>query len=141
VNCPRCGGTLLGLGTYCWTCRGYVQDLAATTQKPTTTEPEDARLEKAVQEAVALEFRVRGFKVWWLSQPRATMQSGGLADLYVTGRGLCIWVEVKRRHRRSQQSAEQLEFMKAVLENGGLIRVVRHESEVHGLIEDLSFGR
>lgn len=62
-----------------------------------TSKRKKAAPEKAVQQAVVRVLEAAAFKVSDLSQPRATMQTPGLPDLYATSRrwGIALWVEVK----------------------------------------------
>ena len=68
---------------------------------PEPAEPErDARiLEKAEQVEVVKNFRRAGFKVYWLSQSRASKQTPGLPDLYFVhkAKGIALWWETKRQ--------------------------------------------
>lgn len=59
--------------------------------------PVPATYEKAVQEQVVRLFMLAGCQVARLSQPRRTMQTLGLPDLWIFGPGECFcWFEVKR---------------------------------------------
>jgi hypothetical protein len=69
--------------------------------------------EKQWEAWVIEAFRTAGATVWKLSQPRATMQSEGVPDLYVVWprRRAAFWFEVKRpgeRLRPAQQRFREL---------------------------------
>lgn len=66
--------------------------------------------EKQVQRAVRQLYELHGCAVYDLSQPRATMQTAGLPDLYVVweSSGAAWWHEVKRPGGRA--TLAQLEF-------------------------------
>ena len=130
-TCPA-GHPLEGLGTFCWECGSYVADLDSAGRAELVA-TDDTRSEKEVEWAVIGRLKELGFKVWKLSQPRATMQTEGIADLFVTGRGLCAWVEVKRWD--GEQSEAQMAFEAAVTANGGLYILARSEADVMVLAE------
>ena len=74
--------------------------------------------EKQVQHAITdLLKKQLGFSVWNLSQPRATKQSFGLPDLIAIGRGLILFIEVKRPG--GKQTIYQEDFGLQVQDNGG----------------------
>lgn len=77
------------------------------------TESED-RLEKEEQCEVVKLYRAMGCKVYSLSQPRATMQTEGIGDLFVVcqRKGVAFWHETKRRidGKLEKQRVEQREF-------------------------------
>lgn len=138
MKCPACGNPLEGLGSYCWTCEGYVADL----QKPKPTEgtpaPEapkrkDERSEKEIQHGIKQVLQAHGFAVWDTSQPFAAKITPGLPDLFATGRGLCLWIECKSA--KGRQTDEQMYFQKTVQKNGGLYLIARHEEDVMGFID------
>lgn len=66
--------------------------------------------EKSVQVRVIATFKAHGGVVASLSQPRASMQTPGIADLYVflPRRRRTVWWETKRPG--GKQSKEQIEF-------------------------------
>lgn len=68
-------------------------------------------LEKAEQRAIGNMARAIGCKVYNLSQARASKQSPGLPDLWITKRaiGLAFWWETKRQVG-GQRSTAQMEF-------------------------------
>lgn len=113
-SCPRCGEDLSdGLGTYCWTCHSYVEDPEPTTTAPAAPEPS----EKQIQAGISRFLQEVGLSVYDLSQPRNTMQTPGLPDLYVVGCGRCLWAECKKPGGR--QSEAQEAFQADVEANGG----------------------
>lgn len=71
-------------------------------------------LEKQVQHDVVKLYQAMGCDVYSLSQPRATMQTPGLGDLFVVcwRKRLAWWHESKRRvdGKLTKQSDEQAEF-------------------------------
>jgi hypothetical protein len=71
-------------------------------------------LEKAEQAEVVKRFRVCGFKVYSLSQARASKQTPGLPDLWLMNpaRALGLWWETKRQ-KGGRFSDAQLEFAAA----------------------------
>jgi len=99
----------------------------------------DERTEGEIQKATANVLRAMGCAVWSLSQYRPSGQSEGLPDLFVTGRGACIWIEMKSA--RGKQSPAQEAFQQAVEANGGTYAVIRHESEAVALIERAAMRR
>ena len=94
----------------------------------------DTRTEGEIQRATVRMLRQLGFTVWSTSQPRASAVTAGVADLYVTGRGVCCWVEMKAA--RGKQTAEQKRFQQAVEENGGRYLLAHNESEVLAYLLD-----
>ncbi len=74
------------------------------------------RLEKAEQWEVVKLYRTVGCKVYSLSQPRATMQTEGLGDLFVVcpRKRLAWWHESKRRvnGELTKQTEEQIELQR-----------------------------
>lgn len=80
-----------------------------------------------------------GWTVYDLAQPRATMQTPGLPDLYVVGFGVAAWLEVKRP--KGKQSDAQTLFEQVVRENGAIYQVVRSEEEAVRWSEDVRKGR
>ena len=86
--------------------------------------------EKAVQAAVTAALRAMGFAVSDLSQPRASMQTPGIPDLYAQhpGWGIRLWVEVKAR--RGRTSAAQDRWHDAERRAGGTVVVARSAGDV-----------
>ena len=76
--------------------------------------PDEDRLEKEEQRKVVKLYRAMGCTVYSLSQPRATMQTQGIGDLFVVcqRKGVAFWHETKRRinGKLEKQRAEQREF-------------------------------
>lgn len=72
------------------------------------SERDDRILEKAEQLEVVKNFQRAGFKVYSLSQSRASKQSPGLFDLWCVNvkRGVALWWDVKRQVG-GELSAEQ----------------------------------
>lgn len=98
---------------------------------------EDPRSESEIQSATAKRLRQTGFRVWSTSQFRSSSVTKGMADMFVTGRGICCWIEMKRRGKK--QTQEQKDFQRAVEENGGLYHLGTHEDEVLAfLLEEIS---
>ncbi len=87
----------------------------------------DDRLEDVIQEAGRKALELLGFKVYSLSQDRATRQTPGIADTYVAGHGRTTWAEWKRPGE--VQSADQFDFEKNVIENGAEYHVWMHEND------------
>lgn len=88
----------------------------------------DTRTEGQIQRATVRVLRQIGFTVWSTSQARASSVTAGVADLYVTGRGVCCWIEMKAAW--GKQTAEQARFQKAVEDNGGRYLLAHNELEV-----------
>lgn len=76
--------------------------------------PDEDRLEKEEQREVVKLYRSMGCKVYSLSQPRATMQTAGIGDLFVVcqRKGVAFWHETKRRvnGKLDKQRPEQEDF-------------------------------
>lgn len=94
----------------------------------------DQRTESAIQTATVRTLRAVGFKVWSTSQARASSVTRGVADLFVTGRGICCWIEMKAAW--GKQTKEQAAFQRAVEENGGRYLLAHNESEVLAYLLD-----
>ena len=129
--CPRCGGGLGGLATYCHTCEEYVADMDASPPQEARTRaaaliPDD-RLEDVIQEAGRKALELLGFTVYSISQDRATRQTPGIADTYVAGHGRTTWAEWKTA--KGVQSPDQILFEETVTANGDEYHVWRHENE------------
>jgi uncharacterized Zn finger protein (UPF0148 family) len=137
VKCPDCSTPLDGLGTFCWTCEKYVDQMGQTAQQ--TKAPKDERSEKEIQEAAKRALRMMGFSVWDTSQPHAAKITPGLADLCVAGRGITAFIEVKSA--KGKQTDEQERFQRAVVANGGLYLCARHEAEVVEWLTEMSAVR
>jgi len=74
--------------------------------------------EKQVQKAITDLLKGQlGLSVYDLSQPRHTMQTRGLPDLIAIGRGLILFIEVKRPG--GKQTIHQQDFGLQVEANGG----------------------
>ena len=131
LTCPRCGGGLRGLATYCRTCEEYVEDMVASSPQEARTRAADAipddRLEGAIQEAGRKALELLGFTVYSFSQDRATRQTPGIADTYVAGKKRTTWAEWKRVGE--VQSPDQIDFEETVTANGDEYHVWRHENE------------
>jgi hypothetical protein len=69
-----------------------------------------------------------GYHVYHLSQPRATMQTEGLADDLYLGHGRLLAVEYK--YGRNRQTATQQAFQAAWEANGGRYLCVRSVGEL-----------
>lgn len=92
--------------------------------------------EKQVQQQVKRLLHHLGFIVSDLSQPRASMQTAGLPDLYCQHRRLkaCFWVEVKRPGGKvsdNQQAWHENEH-----ESGGTVYVVHSASEMADILSE-----
>lgn len=94
--------------------------------------------EKAIQARVKACAELMGFAVSDFSQPRASMQTPGIPDLYVTHRGkkLRAWVEVKTPD--GALSKEQRDWHLRTISAGGRVWVVRSASEFAAFAE--SYG-
>lgn len=147
MKCPGCGGKLVGLATWCEPCGKYVADMKAENESgwsphagPRAAAPviPDDRLEDVIQEAGRKALELLGFKVYSLSQDRATRQTPGMADTYVTGHGRTTWAEWKRPGEK--QSPDQVDFEIDVVGNGAEYHVWRHESEAIAWAEDAMAG-
>lgn len=132
-TCPA-GHELVGLGTYCWECPGYVEPRKAQ-EAPGTAPSEvlDPRSEKEIQASVKRFLQGIGYSVWDTSQPFAAKITPGLPDLFVTGRGRCVWIECKSA--KGKQSEAQATFQAAVEANGGRYILARSEVDVAILAE------
>lgn len=86
--------------------------------------------EKAVQRAVTDALHRMGFRVSDLSQPRASMQTPGLPDLYAQHPhwGICLWVEVKAA--RGRLSPAQAAWHEAERAAGGTVVVARSAADL-----------
>lgn len=132
--CAR-GHQLMGLRTYCWVCHDEGQD--GTLPEP--VEPArpaiDERTEKEIQHAIKKTVHGMGFRTWDTSQPHAAKITPGLPDLFVAGRGVCAWIEVKRADGHLTEAQER--FRETVLANGGHHLVARHEAEVVAFLTNI----
>lgn len=135
TTCPRCGGDLEGLATFCHTCDEYVADmptaeeaaLYAASQPRAADIISDDRLEDVIKLAAKKAIEPLGFVIYDLEQNRPTRQTEGIADLYVCGFGRCTWAEMKKAD--GVQSPDQVVFEKIVTANGAEYHVWRHENE------------
>lgn len=132
---PDCGRPLTGLGSFCHGCARYAADFRRDEPK-SSRHRDDPRSEKEIQGACTNAWKALGFLVWNLSQPRATMQSEGLPDQLVIGRGLVLLVEYKSA--TGEQRDDQKRLQAAVEANGGRYLLIRHESEVIAWHEQLA---
>lgn len=148
TKCPGCGGKLEGLATWCEPCGKYVADMKAEASDgwspyagPRAAAPviPDDRLEDVIQEAGRKALERLGFKVYSLSQDRATRQTPGIADTYVAGHGRTTWAEWKRPGEN--QTPDQVDFEIEVVGNGAEYHVWRHESEAIAWAEDVMANR
>jgi hypothetical protein len=82
-----------------------------------------APLEKTVQWEIVQALRLLGFDVSSFSQPRASMQTEGIPDLYARHEawGLRIWIECKRPG--GKLSFEQQAWHAAERAAGGIVLV------------------
>lgn len=96
-----------------------------------------AVLERKEQAEVAKIFRAHGCLVYSLSQPRATKQAPGLADLYVFAprARLAWWFEVKRPVG-GVQSPAQREFQQ-LCDQCGVRYVIGGQREAWALVQNL----
>ncbi len=130
TKCPGCGDDIHEAATFCWTCREYVSVLGRSERCVAGTVASripDDRLEDVIQEAGRKALELLGFTVYSISQPRATMQTPGIADTYVAGHGRTTWAEWKRPGKK--QSPDQLLFEEVVTANGAEYHVWTHEDE------------
>lgn len=93
--------------------------------------------EKAVQQRVKAVLAVHQFWISDLSQPRSTMQTPGLPDLYAQHMTLPIrlWVEVKGPKGKTSPAQEDWHLRER--NAGGRVAVVRSGSEMHDYLVDL----
>ncbi len=133
----RCaaGHELVGLGTFCWECGEYVDAprKPAAGASGAVLAPVDDRSEKEIQASVKRFLQGVGYSVWDTSQPFAAKITPGLPDLFVTGRGRCVWIECKSA--KGKQSEAQTAFQAAVEANGGRYILARSEADVASLAE------
>lgn len=108
----------------------YVGDQAPAEAVP------DERSEAEIRVAIKRALRALGLQVWDNEQQRASRVDPGIADLFVAGLGVTAWIEVKRpltgrppEDRKRSQTGHQVEFERAVTENGGSYHVMRSEAE------------
>jgi hypothetical protein len=87
--------------------------------------------EKQVQARVKAVLAMHGFIVSDLSQPRASMHTPGLPDLYAQHpkRGIRMWVECKRPGGRGR-TASQWVWHENELESGGFVFTVESGMEM-----------
>ena len=85
--------------------------LGTSSEAPATPTRDERVLEKAEQAEVVKRFRAFGFKVYNLSQARATKQTPGLADLWCahTRHPIAFWWETKRQVG-GEHSPAQIDF-------------------------------
>jgi len=135
--CPRCGGELEGLATYCWSCQAYVDDEpnASKTRAERAAAERDTRLEKEIEHEIDLAMTDAGFHVVRFSQARASQQTPGIPDrLYLLpSSGVALWVEVKRA--RGKVSPAQKELHELLRASGHEVEVWRHENDAHDFLE------
>lgn len=136
--CPfeDCGRVLTGMGLFCHSCSRYPSDFREDAPTAPVVNRNDPRSEKEIQCAVKNALQAMGFSVWDTSQPFQAKITPGLPDLFVTGRGLCAWVEVKSA--KGKLSPAQDRFRELVTTNGGLHFVARHEADVAAWAEQLT---
>jgi hypothetical protein len=93
--------------------------------------------EKDVQKAIKDVAALHGYMISDLSQPRASMQTLGLPDLYLQNprRKLRLWVEVKRE--KGKLSEAQMRWHEAETAAGGMVAVLRSGHEAHLFFTDL----
>ena len=94
----------------------------------------DTRTEKAVQRDVKDVLALHGCIVSDLSQPRASMQTPGLPDLYVQDpkRKRHFWLEVKKEGGRL--SGFQKAWHESERAAGGEVYVVRSAADAHEVL-------
>ena len=88
----------------------------------------DTRTEAEIQAACKKLLKKMGYAVWDTSQPFKARITPGLADLFVTGHGLCFWVEVKAGYNK--QTPEQIDFQQKVEDNAGVYLLAYSEDDV-----------
>ena len=92
--------------------------------------------EKRVERATINALRTLGFRVTKTSQPRRTMMTTGVPDLYAshTRYRLRVWIEVKHEGRRREKhgglSPDQLAWIRDEREAGGLVIVAYSLADV-----------
>lgn len=99
--------------------------------EPTPVRPPlDRRREKEIEAEIIRNLRALGFRVSKTSQPRASMMTEGIPDLYVVHERwrLRFWVEVKAG--RGRPSPAQLAWHRAEREAGGHVLVAWNWSGV-----------
>lgn len=129
---PDCQRPLEGIGVYCWQCGRYAADFTRQNEQKTKLTARDGKSEKQIQAEVKKALKALGFQVWDLSQPRATKQTEGLADLFAAGRGLTVWIEVKSS--AGKQTESQRRFERFVKANGGRYVLARGAKDVEKLL-------
>lgn len=66
--------------------------------------------EKRIQQKIMTLLRLVGFRVWNLSQARATNQSPGLPDVFAMHPTLCVEVTIEVKTPKGRASEPQREF-------------------------------
>jgi len=136
MRCPTCRIELAGLGTYCYRCEAYTDDMACTTDaSPEARDMTDDRPEAEIRRAIRAALEYHGFVVVDLEQGyrpgtrrhATTRVRKGLADLYVMGHGTSAWVEVKSATGR--QTPDQQAFQRDCELAGVPYYLWRHEAE------------
>lgn len=91
---------------------------------------EEKRPEKAIQREIKDALEVLGFFVSDFSQPRATLQTPGIPDLFATHPRwrLTLWIEVKRPGARATPA--QREWHQVAREAGNVVMVAHGVQEV-----------
>lgn len=96
--------------------------------RPHTAPPLDRRPEKTVQADIVRFLHALGCHVSDLSQPRATMQTEGIPDLFVMAVGGAFWCEVKTR--RGRVSAAQQAWHDRARAAGQTVIVARSAADL-----------
>ena len=74
--------------------------------------------EADIRHGIVKFLRMVGFACYDLEQNRPTRQTPGIPDLYVQGKGIRFWIEVKAPGRK--QTPAQLDFQRDEGDNGGV---------------------
>lgn len=91
--------------------------------------------EKAVEAGIIRDLRALGFHVTKTSQPRASMLTEGIPDLYAMGHGCGLWIEVKTATGRVRPS--QLAWHAEAARNGVAVVVARSSADVVAALRGL----
>lgn len=83
--------------------------------------------EADIRRGIVKFLRMIGFAVYDLEQNRKTRQTPGIPDLYVQGKGIRFWVEVKTAKGRLSEA--QADFKAEEEAHGGTVHVWRSSQE------------
>lgn len=130
--CPSCNAEtpVESDSTVCTGCGSRYGTTGLYRGKASAEPASEAVTERDVQESIKLVLEMLGFMVSDLSQPRASMQTPGLPDLFATHPDwqLSLWCEVKRPGGKA--SAAQREWHRTAKEAGNLVLVAESAADV-----------